>query len=104
MKLQNSLEHELTCYLLLRLVDYQLSLRLTEDFHNMRCHLLDRSPRLVFLILTTWRSPSPNRRPSLSERRVGDRFLVRLDEERKRKLGMQAPSTSNSSKLCRRFR
>ncbi|GFS35040.1 hypothetical protein TNIN_129791 [Trichonephila inaurata madagascariensis] len=50
MKLQNPIEHELACYLLLRLVGYQSSLWPTKDFHNMWPSLLVRSTRLVFLI------------------------------------------------------
>ncbi|GFR15468.1 hypothetical protein TNCT_371431 [Trichonephila clavata] len=42
MKLQNPLKHELACYVLLRLVGYQSSLRPTEDFDNMRPHLLGK--------------------------------------------------------------
>ncbi|GFQ71387.1 hypothetical protein TNCT_524571 [Trichonephila clavata] len=67
MKLQNPLQHELTCYLLLRLVGYQSSLRPTEDCHNMRLYLLWRFPGLVFLVSTAWRSTGSTIRRWISE-------------------------------------
>ncbi|GFR17808.1 hypothetical protein TNCT_535321 [Trichonephila clavata] len=85
MKPQNPLENELAYYLLLRLVGYQSCLRPREDFHNMWPHLLGRSPRLVFLIFTAWRSTIRRRR---SETACWDPPLVGLGVERGRKFGL----------------